>query len=302
MNKFFLGDTDGCFAINVTSGAVSTLRSLDREKRSSYTIIVEAHDQGAIPRSSLAKLQVLVLDENDNSPVFSQETYHVSVSEGTPVGSEILQVIATDNDQGTNGEVMFSLLEDTLAVFSIDESMGVLRTAQLLNREAQGQYTFRVTATDGSSQGPRSSIATVTVDIEDINDNAPTFAENLIVCLVSKDTVVNQTIVTMTAGDSDLGNNGTVIFDLSESEKFFSIDRNTGEIQLKASLSLDMFVTRFLHVIASDLGTPSLSSSSVVLIHLEEEPKLRFTEDSYMTAIPENSKTGELSVYGHLSF
>ncbi|XP_072563906.1 protocadherin-23 isoform X2 [Paramormyrops kingsleyae] len=286
------GDSDGCFAINVTSGAVSTLRSLDREKRSSYTIIVEAHDQGAIPRSSHAKLQVLVLDENDNSPVFSQETYHVSVSEGAPVGSEILQVIATDNDQGSNGEVMFSLLEDTLAVFSIDESMGILRTAQLLNREAQGQYTFHVTATDGCSQGPRSSIATVTVDIEDVNDNAPAFAENPIVCLVSKDTAVNQTVVTMRAGDSDLGNNGTVIFDLSESDKFFSIDRNTGEIQLKASLSPGIFVTRLLHVIASDRGTPSLSSSSLVRIHLEEEPKLRFTEDSYMTAIPENSKTG----------
>ncbi|XP_048855780.1 protocadherin-23 [Brienomyrus brachyistius] len=286
------GDTDGCFAINVTSGAVSTLRSLDREKRSSYTIIIEAHDQGAIPRSSLAKLQVLVLDENDNSPVFSQEAYHVSISEGAPAGSEILQVIATDNDQGSNGEVTFSLLEDTLGMFSIDESIGILRTARLLNREAQGQYTFHVTATDGCSQGPRSSIATVTVDIEDVNDNAPAFAENLIVCLVSKDTVVNQTIVTMVAGDGDLGNNGTVTFGLSESDKFFSIDRNTGEIRPKASLSPGIFVSRLLHVIASDLGVPSLSSSSLLLIHLEEEPKLRFTEDSYMTSIPENSKTG----------
>uniref|UniRef100_A0A3B3TEX3 Cadherin domain-containing protein n=1 Tax=Paramormyrops kingsleyae TaxID=1676925 RepID=A0A3B3TEX3_9TELE len=286
LSYFLLSDAKH-FQINPNTGLLHLARSLDYELANVHAIVMK----GAIPRSSHAKLQVLVLDENDNSPVFSQETYHVSVSEGAPVGSEILQVIATDNDQGSNGEVMFSLLEDTLAVFSIDESMGILRTAQLLNREAQGQYTFHVTATDGCSQGPRSSIATVTVDIEDVNDNAPAFAENPIVCLVSKDTAVNQTVVTMRAGDSDLGNNGTVIFDLSESDKFFSIDRNTGEIQLKASLSPGIFVTRLLHVIASDRGTPSLSSSSLVRIHLEEEPKLRFTEDSYMTAIPENSKT-----------
>ncbi|MFT7807568.1 protocadherin-23 isoform X1 [Arapaima gigas] len=289
------GDVNGTFVINTTTGVVRTLRSLDREERSSYNIIVKASDGGVEPRTSSVELQVAVLDENDNSPVFSQRSYRVSISEGAPVGSKVVQLSATDTDEGPSGEVSFSLLDDTLGAFVIDGHSGLLRTAKPLDRENQAWYVFQAAATDSCIQGPRSSVTTVTVHVEDVNDNAPVFTQSTTTTVVSANIMVNQTVVTVMASDADLGENGTVVFRLSEPDLLFDIGFNTGDIWLKAPLSPSGFSgPKLLRVIASDQGAPALSSSSLVfLVHSGgPEARLRFTKQDYKAFLPENSNTG----------
>ncbi|XP_064191411.1 protocadherin-23 [Anguilla rostrata] len=286
-------DIEDFFTINATSGAISTLKSLDREKRSNYTLIIKAEDQGPAPRSSTAPLHVLVLDENDHSPTFSQKSYQASLREGLPAGSEVIRLTASDGDEGPNGEVTFSLTEETLGAFVVDGSSGVVRTTRPLDHETRSRYTFWASATDGGTRGPRSSVASVTVNVEDVNDNAPVCGRSPLSAQVAVETAPNQTVATVRALDGDLGENGTVVFALSEPDAVFEVGEETGEVRLKTALPSGFFGVRLLRVVVSDRGTPALSSTCLVLIHLQgEEEGLKFTEDVYEVAIPENSQTG----------
>ncbi|XP_061102894.1 protocadherin-23 [Conger conger] len=286
-------DIDDFFTINTTSGLITTLKSLDREKRSNYTIIIKAQDQGPTPRSSTAPLHVLVLDENDHSPTFGQKSYQASIREGMPAGSEVIRLTATDSDEGPSGEVTFSLTDDTLGAFAVDGSSGVVRTTRPLDRETRSRYTFWASATDGGSRGPRSSVASVTVNVEDVNDNTPVCAHSPLSAPVAAEAAPNQTVATVRALDGDLGENGTVTFALSELDAVFEVSEGSGDVRVKTSLPSGFFGTRLLRVVVTDRGTPALSSTCLVLVHLRgQEEGLRFTESVYEAAIPENSKPG----------
>ncbi|XP_072526719.1 protocadherin-23 [Salminus brasiliensis] len=293
--KYFIKNTDGHFSIDAVTGAISTVKALDREERSNYTLVLIACDQGPSPLTSTTLLSILLSDENDNSPTFSRKSYRAFVSEGLHIGSEILWLNARDPDEGPNGEVTFSLAEDTFGTFSVDSASGVVTLTKPLDRETRSQHTFRAIATDNCSQGPRSSIAIVTVHVEDLNDNPPACSKEPTQILITTkgNPYVGQPITKVTADDPDYRENGTVVFSLEEEDELFQIDRSSGEVRLKASLAGDVSGSRVLSVLAADQGTPALTSSCLVLVQLNgEKPLLQFTEKVYEVTLPENSKTG----------
>lgn len=57
-----------------------------------YFLIVEAWDGAVDPRRSRLTLSVTVLDVDDNSPVFAQQRYNVSIPENSPKDKVILQL------------------------------------------------------------------------------------------------------------------------------------------------------------------------------------------------------------------
>nr|XP_021332170.1 protocadherin-23 isoform X1 [Danio rerio] len=282
-----------CFSIDAVTGMIRTTRPLDREERSNYSLLITAADHGHPPLSSSALLHITLTDENDNSPLFARKSYRASISEGLPVGTEILHLIAWDPDEGANGVVTFSLEEENSGNFHVDGSTGVIKLTKPLDRETRSQHVFRAVATDGCSEGPRSSIATVTIQVEDINDNTPACVkEPMRVSVSSVNTRPNRPIAKVTAQDPDLGDNGTVVFRLPEEDELFQVD-GSGAVRLKAPLSNEVSGTKLLRIRAEDLGRPSLTSSCLLLIQLnDEEPLLQFTEELYEVAVPENSKTG----------
>ncbi|XP_030644108.1 LOW QUALITY PROTEIN: protocadherin-23 [Chanos chanos] len=285
---------DGYFAIDAVTGTISATRSLDREERSNYTLKITASDQGSPPLSSTTLLHLTLSDVNDNSPSFARKSYRVSVSEGLPAGSEILRLFARDPDEGSNGEVVYSLSEETSGIFSVNSSTGVLSLSRPLDRESRSQHTFRAVATDGCRQGPRSSVVAVTVQVEDVNDNPPSCPGEPVRASVSAATArPRRTVVTVTAEDPDQGENGTVTFGLMEEDELFEIDGSSGDVRLKTRLDDGVSGTKLLRVWAADQGRPALTSNCLVFIHLNgEELGLQFTENLYEVSIPENSKTG----------
>ncbi|KAE8300372.1 Protocadherin-23 Cadherin-27 Cadherin-like protein CDHJ [Larimichthys crocea] len=197
-------DYRGCFTINSHTGVISTTQVLDREERQNYTLIIQARDYGPTPLNSSTQLQLVLLDQNDNIPSFTRKSYHASISEGLPAGTEVLHVSAFDPDEGSNGDVTYSLTEDSSqGAFSVDSLTGVIRTTRSLDRESRAQYTLRAVATDGCTQGPLSSVASVTIQVEDVNDNVPVCDQNPINAWVSMRTLPNQIITTVTATDGD---------------------------------------------------------------------------------------------------
>ncbi|MCI4394856.1 hypothetical protein PGIGA_G00173570 [Pangasianodon gigas] len=291
MVTYSIENTFGDFFIDSETGAVSTTNSLDREKRSNYTLIIKAADQGSAPLTSTATLSINLSDENDNNPTFDQTTYRAIVSEDLPLGSEILRLNARDPDEGPNAEVIFSLIEETSGTFSVDASTGAVRLTKPLDREIQSQYNLRAVATDGCSQGPRSSVVTVSVQVEDVNDNMPHCINDPIRASVSAGN--NQTVTMVTAHDPDQGENGTVVFRLMEEDELFQIDQSTGEVRMKSPMTASVSVTKTLKILAVDKGSPALTSTCLVIITLNgDEPLLQFTEKHYEVSLPENSETG----------
>ncbi|KAM9362525.1 protocadherin-23 [Symphorus nematophorus] len=286
-------DYRGRFTINSHTGVVSTTQVLDREDRQNYTLTIQARDYGPTPLSSTTQLQLLLLDQNDNIPSFTRKSYQASVSEGLPAGAEVLHVSAFDPDEGSNGDVTYSLTEDSSqGAFSIDPLTGVIRTTRSLDRESRAQYTLRAMATDGCTQGPLSSVASVTIQVEDVNDNVPVCDQNPINAWVSMRTLPNQIVTTVTATDGDQGENGTIQFMLSDEENLFDINRDTGEISLRRRVRAG-FSGRKLQVVVSDRGRPALTSTCLFFIHLKGEHEgLQFTNKVYNATVKENSRAG----------
>lgn len=286
-------DYRGRFTINSVSGAVSTTQVLDREEAQNYTLTIQAQDYGPTALSSTTQLHLELLDQNDNIPRFSSENYHASISEGLPAGVEVLHVSAFDPDDGPNGDVTYSLTEDSShGAFSVDLYTGLVRTTRPLDRERVSQYTLRAVATDSCAQGPLSSVASITVQVEDVNDNLPVCDQNPFNTWVSTKTPPNQIVATVVATDDDRGKNGTMQFMLSDEENLFDINTESGEISLRRRVRAG-FTGKKLQVVVSDRGLPSLTSTCLVFIHLKgEHDGLQFTNKVYNTTIEENSRTG----------
>ncbi|KFP30693.1 Protocadherin-23, partial [Colius striatus] len=274
------------FKINSDNGELITTASLDRETQEFFSI------KGSPSRSSTAQLRLTVLDENDHNPLFAKTQYQISVREDLEEGSDILDIFASDEDAGLNGQVTYSLIDDTSGAFAINSVTGSIVTTKALDRETKSQYTFRVVASDCSTYLPRSTTVSVVVHVDDVNDNDPIFLENPVRAFIPAEAPVNETVATVRAEDVDQGSNGDVVFSLIVAETVFQIDAKTGNIILLEPLASKNFSTQLL-VTASDQGiSPRTATAMVIIFTEEQEEEISFTHSLYEAVVPENSEAG----------
>ncbi|MFT7803874.1 protocadherin-16-like [Arapaima gigas] len=289
------GDPNGDFHLDSRSGVLATSRSLDQESKSSYVLTVVAQDHGTPSLTGTATVEVTILDVNDNSPVFQQRSYTVDIPENAPVGSPVLKVTATDEDQGSNGKVLYFLSGEPGGMFHVDQDTGQITTAALLDRERWTSYNFLVCAADLSPSNPHNTTAQVTVTILDMNDNAPFFVQDpLVVNVSSLSFSSHQVVATMKAEDKDFGANGSVFYRFASPAKGFTINSLTGAIQVTESLQTLSQSQRTLIIEAVDQGSPSQSSLGVVIIYIKEQEYqgIRFSHMARDVSIQENATKG----------
>ena len=89
-------------------GEITTKISPDRENTPSYTFVVRARDRGTPSRNSAVSVTVTVVDENDNEPKFDKD-YSFEVKEDATKDTKVDEVNASDPDEGSNGEVVYSI-------------------------------------------------------------------------------------------------------------------------------------------------------------------------------------------------
>ena len=288
------GDPGQDFSLDPVSGVLSTARALDREQVASYSLTVVVRDHGTPPRSATMSVNVRVLDLNDNAPGFAQATYVVEVPEDLPVGALVLQLVAEDPDEGTNGQVSYYLGNESLGMFQVEPQSGRIRSAQALDRERHPSYSFLAKAVDSAPWEPKSAAVRVTVTVRDVNDHAPAFLHSPLTVNLSRHTPLKQVVATMRAEDRDAGANASILYRLATPNSAFAINSYTGDIQLLQPLGSLSQRQRTLFILATDLGQPALSSTGVVVIHLQEEPYrgLRFPRSTSDVALPENAAPG----------
>ncbi|XP_028277727.1 protocadherin-16 [Parambassis ranga] len=287
------GDPDGDFQLHTSTGALSTSRMLDREKRAQYTLEVVATDRGSPALSATVTVEVAVLDVNDNSPVFSKNSYSVEVSEDAAEGYQILEVSATDADDGLNGRVLYFLSQEAHGAFTVDENTGRITTSASLDREKWASYSFQVFAVDLSPAAPRNTSAQVTVNILDVNDNTPFFIQDPFIIEVSSRRS-QRVLATMKAEDKDFGANGSVFYRFAAPVRGFSINSLTGEIRATEPLGDLTQAQRTLIVEAMDQGSPAQSAQGVVVIYVKEVGYngIRFSRNARDVSLQENAAKG----------
>ncbi|XP_062874781.1 protocadherin Fat 4 [Trichomycterus rosablanca] len=284
------------FSVGNIDGNVRLIGELDREEMTNYTLTVIATDKGRPPLSSTMEVTMVVLDVNDNTPSFSQNIYDIEIEENMLTGTDVLQVFATDTDDGTNGQIRFSIgAANGNSDFRIDSVTGVISVAKPLDREARSSYSLVVQASDRGSS-PRVDRATVNIVLLDVNDCAPLFEPSVYTVNVQENLEdLPKNILQVVARDDDAGLNGQVSFTLSggNDEGSFSLT-SSGQLRLERTLDRELQDRYQLTVTAIDSGSPSLSGSATVVVLVDDVNDMvpSFASSSYHTSVSENAPTG----------
>ncbi|KAM7162927.1 LOW QUALITY PROTEIN: uncharacterized protein RBU57_009892 [Macrochelys suwanniensis] len=290
------------FSLDVQTGADGKYaelvleKSLDREEQAVHDLILTATDGGDPVRSGTAQIRVIVLDANDNAPVFSQPVYKVSVLENVPVGSLLPTVNATDPDEGINSEVTYSLrkMKDKASqIFQVDSKTGEISTVGNLDYEESASYEMEVQAKDVGDLSARSKVLIAVINI---NDNAPEITVTNAIKLVSEDSPPGTVIALINVHDRDSGENGEVTCSIPRNIPFWlqkSFDNYYSSVTdrpLDRKQVLDYNVT----VTATDRGTPPLSSTATILVQLSDinDNAPVFNQTSYTLYITKNNPRG----------
>lgn len=291
--------SDDVFEIDSRSGVIRTRGPVDRETVESYVLLVEANDQGRDPgpRSATATVHIVVEDDNDNAPQFSERRYIVQVPEDLTPNTEILQVNATDQDRGSNAVVHFSIMSgNTRGQFYIDAQTGKLDLVSQLDYEMNKEYTLRIRAQDGG-RPPLSNISgLVTVQVLDINDNAPIFVSTPFQATVLENVPLGYSVIHIQAVDADSGDNSRLEYWLTETTPNFpfAINNSTGWIVVAAELDRESVDFYSFGVEARDHGTPVMSSSASISMTVLDvnDNNPDFTQKAYHMRLNEDAAVG----------
>ncbi len=275
-------------------------KPLDREQHPRLSLILTAVDGGNPQRSGNMKIEVNVLDANDNAPVFNQSVYKATIAENAPKGTYITTVNASDADSG-----MYSLISYSFAnlkgnineVFEIDEKTGAITLIGVLDFEKSKKYEIGIEAKD---QGGLGNSAKVIVDLIDVNDNAPLISVMSFSSSVSEDAHVGTTIAIFSVKDVDAGDNGHVVCTLDRNTQFKlqSSLRNYYSLVTDAALDRERVAEYNITITAADSGSPALSSQTTLNLKVSDvnDNPPRFQMSVYTTYVIENNQPG-LSIF-----
>ncbi|XP_032255873.1 protocadherin gamma-A6-like, partial [Phoca vitulina] len=271
-------------------------RALDREGEAIYHLVLTAMDGGDPIRSGTAQILVIVLDVNDNAPVFTQPVYRVNVPENLPVGTPVLSVNATDQDEGVHAEVTYSFLrvtEKISKIFCLNVSTGEISTSANLDYEDSSFYELDVEARDRPGLLDR---AKVLITILDVNDNVPEVVVTSGSRSVAESTPPGTVIALFQVYDRDSGLNGLVTCSISRSLPFElekSVD-NYYQLVTNTVLDREQVSLYNITITATDKGIPPLSTETLIYLNVADinDNPPAFPQSSYSVYIPENNPRG----------
>ncbi|KAF0877668.1 PCD23 protein, partial [Crocuta crocuta] len=299
------------------------LRRLDRETAAAHELQIEAWDGGRPRRAGRLRVELRVLDENDNPPVFEQSEYRAAVREDARPGAEVCRVRATDRDLGPNGQVHYGLRArqapgpgGDAAYFAVEELSGVVRLQKPLDREAQTWHQLVVEARDGGAE-PEVATVRVSIAVLDVNDNPPAlhllFLTEGGAARVSEGAALGDYVARVSVSDADgdpeqdeeaIGEPGVGLGGGSIS---LSLEGGDGAFALRSGGSPGVFFLCVegpldresrdlydLRLVATDAGAPPLSTEETLLLRiadLNDQPPL-FSRERYLASVSEAAAPG----------
>ncbi|XP_051019085.1 protocadherin beta-14 [Acomys russatus] len=258
------------FEINTDTGEIRVKKRLDFEEIQSYRMEIEASDGGGL--SGICTVVIDVIDVNDHAPELTMSLLMSDIPENSP--ETVVAIFGiSDPDSGDNGKMVCSIQDHLPFLLKpSEENFYTLVTEGALDRESKAEYNITITATDLGS--PRLTTQhTITVQVSDINDNAPAFTQTSYTLFVRENNSPALHIGTITATDSDCGSNAHITYSLLPSQdpqlaltSLVSINANNGQLFALRALDYEALQAFEFRVGATDQGSPALSSQALVRV------------------------------------
>lgn len=246
---------DRGFSINSETGVISVSRRLDRETQNRVVLTVMAKNSGGIRGNDTDEAQIIIsIQDGNDPPEFVEELYEVEVSEGVPVGTKVISVLAMDKDvRPQNNQFSYSIINGNVdKAFKVDPQTGMIETTLQLDRETTPYYTLTLGAIDTGSP-PETGTTEVKITLLDVNDNGPIFDPPNVVGYVTENEPSNTSVMKLAAIDPDLPPNGapfTYRLVGGKHRDLVSIEPNTGIVKItemidrEATPQLDILVSK----------------------------------------------------------
>ena len=314
--RIISGNEDGTFLLEfrkATNGEVFLdlviNQALDRETTSNYTLFIEAFDGATPPKTGNMTLYIQILDINDNPPIFTPTSYYVTVNETLAVGSRILQVTASDIDEGMNGAVIYEVRpqSDPTELFRIDPTTGWLYLNKELDYELASAIVLVITARDNATQPERSN-AFITITILNVNEQPPMI--NIVFLnghgepKISEAASPGDFVARVSVNDADDGAFTNVNVTLLGGEGQFGVITRNNIIYLiclQKPLDRELVASYHLSINARDFGTPPLRTQQNITIFVEDindNPPI-FDQVAYSATVLEIVDVGSMVTQVH---
>ncbi|XP_065499893.1 protocadherin gamma-B5-like [Caloenas nicobarica] len=256
------------FVVDAESGTIMLLDALDFEDTRSFSLAVEAKDGGGLVAH--CKVEVEVLDVNDNVPEVTLTSVSSPVPEDAPAGTVVALVKVRDRDSGENGEVSCELSgESPLSLVASSGGSYKVVTASALDREQAAEHRVTVVARDRGRPALSSSTALV-LEVSDVNDNAPVFEEAAYSAYVAENNAAGAPVLRVLARDADAGANGRVSYWLAggsgDAAAYVSVEARSGALYAQRSFDYEQCREFAVVVRAQDGGEPARSSTATVRV------------------------------------
>ncbi|GAB1604136.1 protocadherin beta-15-like [Argonauta hians] len=275
---------------------------LDREVKDSYMLTLEAKDGGHPPRKATLKVHISVTDVNDNTPVFSQKLYNISISNSHQRHLPILTLKATDRDSGQNAKISYHFNHKTSRkiqnYFTLDKGTGALFLHEDFHLDKMQSFRLFTEARDGGKP-PKASVVIVEVYIINNQNNAPVINIDFVSPLtdsstaVSEASKVNSFIAYVIVTDTDNGPNGEVVCDLKHDKfKLTKIDSKEYKMVVKGHLDREIRDHYKVSIVCHDMGSPQLENKKYFTVKVTDvnDVEPHFTKDTFQFLTYENQK------------
>ncbi|XP_036069859.1 protocadherin alpha-8 isoform X7 [Oryzias melastigma] len=303
--------TSELFSLNKNTGEITVKGQIDYEKSKMFDIDVQASDRGHAPLTTDKSVKINVIDVNDNPPEIEVTSFSNSIKEDSKIGTTVALISVRDSDSGINGKVICTIKQDVPFTLSpsLQENMFAVVSMSQLDREIRPHYDVTIIAKD--SGDPSFTVEkTINVVVSDVNDNFPEFSMGPYTFYISENNIPGASVFSVKAFDRDDGENALVSYGIlremnsdNKLSSFLSINSETGEISALKSFDFESVKTFQFHVVATDSGSPPLSSNVTVNVFILDQndnaPVILYPVSSNGSAegveeIPRNVNAGHL--------
>ncbi|KAL0176519.1 hypothetical protein M9458_028849, partial [Cirrhinus mrigala] len=267
------------FELDKVTGEIRVKGKIDFEENEIFSLNIMASDKGRPPMDTDCRVIIKIIDVNDNEPEIEVTSLSNIVSEDSKPGTVISLISITDKDSGINGKVVCSLSKNVPFELKpyIQQNMYSLVTKESLDREVASHYDITITATDLGNPALSAS-KSLSIEVSDVNDNTPQFPHSPLEIYLFENNLPGQSIFSVSATDEDKNENAHITYHIIRGEQtqsdmtsFLRINSETGVISALRSFDFETLKKFQFHILATDSGTPSLSSNLTVNVFILDQ-------------------------------